>query len=70
MEDIFISVALMMYDVVLWFEDLLDATGLKGIYLGYVFVGMATGFLLKRFGSALSLGSDRAAQHFKRKGDE
>lgn len=60
----------MMADVVGWFEQLLDATGFKGIYLGYVFVAMATGFLLKRFGSALSLGSDKAAQHFKRKGDE
>ena len=70
MEDIFISVVYMMLDVVMWFEELLDATGLKSIYLGYVFVAMATGFLLKRFGSALSLGSDKAAQHFKRKGDE
>ena len=70
MLDIFWSVVEMCAEVTFWFEQLLDATGLGGIYLGSVFVAMATGFLLKRFGSALSLGSDKAAQHFKRKGDE
>lgn len=53
-----------------WFYDMLDAMDLLGIYFGYVFVAMVTGFLLKRFGSALSLGSDQAANKFKRKGDE
>ena len=60
MLDIFRAVAVMCVEVVWWFEQLLDATGLGGIYLGYVFVAMATGFLLKRFGSGLSLGSDTA----------
>lgn len=70
MTDIFWMVVTMCIEAFYWFEQLLDATGFGGIYLGYVFVAMATGFLLKRFGSALSLGSDKAANKFKRKGDE
>lgn len=57
-----------LVEPVVWFGELLNVTGFENIYFGYVFVAMATGFLLKRFGSALSLGSDKAAQHFKRKG--
>lgn len=70
MTKIFYASAQMFLELIGWFEDLLDAIGFVEIYLGYVFVAMATGFLLKRFGSALSLGSDRAANKFKRKGDE
>ena len=70
MIEIFDHCALLVYMCGMWFFDMLDAMGLTGHYYAFVFVAMATGFLLKRFGSALSLGSDKAAQHFKRKGDE
>lgn len=70
MQEIFAKVAEMLVFLVKQFWTMLDAMSLKNHYFGYVFVAMATGFLLKRFGSALSLGSDRAANHFKRKGDE
>lgn len=70
MTAIFYAVLDMVTNIVYWFQALILSTDLLGVYLGYVFVAMATGFLLKRFGSALSLGSDKAAQHFKRKGDE
>ena len=70
MLEIFESVTVMVWESSAWFMQMLDAMGFKGIYFGYVFVAMSTGFLLKRFGSALSLGSDKAAQYSKRKGDE
>lgn len=43
-----------------WFTSVLDATGMGGFYLAAVFVALAFGFLLARFGNPLSLGSDFA----------
>ena len=68
MIDIFYECTLMVYEASTWFMQMLDALGFKGIYFGYVFVAMATGFLLRRFGSSLHLGSDRA-NYTKRKED-
>lgn len=70
MEDIRWTCATIMWTCVDWFEQLLVKTDMLRWYLGYVFTAMATGFLLKRFGSSLSLGSDKAAQHFKRRRDK
>lgn len=44
-----------------WFTVTLDATGMGGFYLAMVFLCMLFGFLLLRFGSALSVGSDFAS---------
>ena len=63
--EIFSAVARMVYRVFGWFDDLLLATGMWPYYISAVFVAMVTGFLLMRFGSALSLGSDKAAPAIK-----
>lgn len=70
MDEILISCTELLIYCTTWFFDMLDAMGFKPVYFGYVFVSMATGFLLRRFGSALSLGSDRAANNSNRKGDK
>lgn len=71
MQELFIEVALnCLFMPYMWFTDLMDQTEMGSYYLVAIFIAMTTGFLLRRFGSALSLGSDKAAQHFKRKGDK
>lgn len=68
--DIISVVTFLITECSKWFFQLLDAVGGRSYYMASVFVAIVSGFLLSRFGSALSIGSDKAAQHFKRKGDE
>ena len=43
-----------------WFTTLLDSVGAGGLYIAFITIALSVAFLLSRFGSIFSLGSDMA----------
>lgn len=53
-----------------WFTNIMTQTGAGDMYIAFVFIAFACGFLLSNFGIGFRVGSDTAARTFKRRKED